>query len=49
MKASGHPAQDLKTELREKAAVRRLPGYYDKIKELIERVERLEASTHNNP
>ncbi len=47
--ASGHPAQDLKTELRERAAVRRLPGYYDKIKELIERVERLEASAHHNP
>jgi hypothetical protein len=39
----------MKTELRERAAVRRLPEYYDKIKELIERVERLEASAHHNP
>jgi UDP-3-O-[3-hydroxymyristoyl] glucosamine N-acyltransferase len=49
LKASGHPAQDIQTELRERAAVRRLPGYYDKIKEIIERVERLEASAHHNP
>lgn len=49
LKASGFPAQELQTELREKAAVRRLPEYYKKIKDLIERVERLEASAHHNP
>lgn len=48
LKANGFPAQDLKDDLREKAAVRRLPGLNDKIKELMERVERLEASAHHN-
>jgi UDP-3-O-[3-hydroxymyristoyl] glucosamine N-acyltransferase len=48
LKASGFPAQDLKTELRERAAVRRLPAYFEKVKELVERVERLEASAHHN-
>lgn len=47
MKASGFPAQDLKKELREKAALRRLPALDEKIKELIHRVERLEASAHH--
>jgi UDP-3-O-[3-hydroxymyristoyl] glucosamine N-acyltransferase len=44
LKAGGFPAQDLQTELRDKAAVRRLPDLRAKLKALIERVERLEAS-----
>ncbi len=48
LKASGFPAQDLKEDFRERAAVRRLPAYFDKVKELVERVERLEASAHHN-
>ena len=48
LKASGFPAHDLKEDFRERAAVRRLPAYFDKIKELVERVERLEASAHHN-
>lgn len=44
MQAGGFPAQDLRTELREKAAVRRLPALYERIKELTERIERLENS-----
>lgn len=46
--ASGFPAQDLKDDFRERAAVRRLPEYYAKIKELIQRVERLESSAHHS-
>lgn len=49
LKASGHPAQDLRDELREKAAVRRLPQFAETIKDLIKRVERLESATHHNP
>ena len=45
----GHPAQDLRVELRERAALRRLPDLLDRFKKLIERVERLEASAHHNP
>jgi UDP-3-O-[3-hydroxymyristoyl] glucosamine N-acyltransferase len=45
----GFPAQDIRVELRERAALRRLPELLDRIKGLIERVERLEASAHHNP
>ena len=45
----GNPAQDMQKELRERAALRRLPELLDRIKGLIERVERLEASAHHNP
>ncbi len=48
MKAAGFPAQDMKTELRDRAAVRRLPELFEKIKELTKRIEHLEASAHNN-
>jgi UDP-3-O-[3-hydroxymyristoyl] glucosamine N-acyltransferase len=48
LKANGFPAQDLKDDLRERAAIRRLPSYFDKVKELVERVERLETSAHHN-
>lgn len=45
----GYPAQDIRAELRERAALRRLPELLDRIKGLIKRVERLEASAHHNP
>jgi len=45
----GYPAQNIRVELRERAALRRLPALLDQIKELIERVQRLEASAHHNP
>ena len=48
MKASGFPAQDMKEDFRERAAVRRLQAHCDKVKELVERVERLETSAHDN-
>jgi UDP-3-O-[3-hydroxymyristoyl] glucosamine N-acyltransferase len=49
LKASGFPAQNQHKELRERASIRRLPGYYEKLAELVERIDRLEASAHNNP
>ena len=45
----GHPAQDLRVELREQAALRKLPDLLARFKKLIERVERLETSAHHNP
>lgn len=49
LKVSGHPAQDLQLELREKASLKRLAENHRKILDLIERVERLEATAHHNP
>jgi len=46
---SGFPARDQREELRERALVRRLPKLVEQLKELIHRVEQLEASTHHNP
>jgi len=46
---SGFPARDHREELRERALVRRLPKLVEQLKELIHRVEQLEASTHHNP
>ena len=47
MTVSGFTAQDHRRELRERAAVRRLPALAEQLKELIARVEQLEASTHH--
>jgi UDP-3-O-[3-hydroxymyristoyl] glucosamine N-acyltransferase len=49
LKAGGFPAQALQTEMREKATMRRLPALCDKIKDLLERVERLEAAAQHTP
>jgi UDP-3-O-[3-hydroxymyristoyl] glucosamine N-acyltransferase len=46
---SGFPARDHREELRERALVRRLPKLVEQLKDLIHRVEQLEASTHHNP
>ena len=46
---SGFPARDHREELRERALVRRLPKLAEQLKDLIHRVEQLEASTHHNP
>lgn len=46
---SGFPAQEHRKELRERAAVRRLPKLLEEIKALARRVEQLEASTHHRP
>jgi len=46
---SGFPARDHREELRERALVRRLPKLAEQLKELIHRVEQLEASTHHHP
>lgn len=45
---SGFPARDHREELRERALVRRLPKLVEQLKDLIHRVEQLEASTHHN-
>ena len=47
MTVSGFTAQDHRRELRERAAVRRLPALAEQLKELIARVEELEASAHH--
>jgi UDP-3-O-[3-hydroxymyristoyl] glucosamine N-acyltransferase len=49
LKAGGFPAQDLQAELRERATMRRLPALHDKIKDLLERVQRLEAAAQRSP
>lgn len=46
---SGFPARDHREELRERALVRRLPKLVEQLKEIIQRVEQLEASTHHHP
>lgn len=46
---SGFPARDHRVELRERALVRRLPKLVEQLKDLIHRVEQLEASTHHHP
>ncbi len=46
---SGFPAHDHREELRERALVRRLPKLVEQLKDLIHRVEQLEASTHHHP
>ncbi len=46
---SGFPARDHRDELRERALVRRLPKLVEQLKDLIHRVEQLEASTHHHP
>ncbi len=46
---SGFPARDHREELRERALVRRLPKLAGQLKDLIHRVEQLEASTHHHP
>jgi len=46
---SGFPARDHREELRERALVRRLPKLAEQFKDLIHRVEQLEASTHHHP
>ena len=46
---SGFPARDHREELRERALVRRLPKLAEQLKDLIHRVEQLEASTHHHP
>jgi len=46
---SGFPAQEHRKELRERAAVRRLPKLLEEIKQLARRVEQLEASAHHRP
>ncbi len=48
-RVGGHPARDLRVELRERAALRKLPDLLERFKRLIERVERLETSAHHNP
>ena len=47
MTVSGFTAQDHRRELRERAAVRRLPVLAGQLKDLIARVEQLEASAHH--
>jgi UDP-3-O-[3-hydroxymyristoyl] glucosamine N-acyltransferase len=49
MTVSGFPARDHREELRERALVRRLPKLAEQLKDLIHRVEQLEASTHHHP
>lgn len=44
---SGAPARQHRDELREQAAIRRLPGFAAQLKDLLARVERLETSTHH--
>ncbi|MBI4717835.1 MAG: UDP-3-O-(3-hydroxymyristoyl)glucosamine N-acyltransferase [Planctomycetes bacterium] len=44
---SGFPAQDHRAELRERAALRRLPELVDQVRKLMAQVERLEAATHH--
>ena len=46
---SGFPARDHREELRERALARRLPKLVEQLKNLIHRVEKLEASTHHHP
>jgi UDP-3-O-[3-hydroxymyristoyl] glucosamine N-acyltransferase len=46
---SGFPAREHREELRERALVRRLPKLVEQLKDLIHRVEQLEASTHHHP
>ncbi len=46
---SGFPARDHREELRERALVRLLPKLAEQLKDLIHRVEQLEASTHHHP
>jgi len=46
---SGFPARDHREELRGRALVRRLPKLVEQLKDLIHRVEQLEATTHHNP
>ncbi len=46
---SGEPARDHRQELRERALVRRLPKMVERMKDLLRRVEQLEASTHHRP
>ncbi len=45
----GYPAQDIRKEMKERAALRRLPELLDQVRALNERVKRLEASTHHLP
>lgn len=47
MTVSGYPAQDHRKELRERAMVRRLPRVVEQLRDLIERVERLESTAHD--
>lgn len=46
---SGFPAQEHRAELRERATIRRLPKLIEEFKQLVERVEQLEGSTHHRP
>lgn len=44
----GYPAQDIRRERRERAAVRKLPELLDQVQSLLARVEQLEAAAHDN-
>jgi len=46
---SGFPAQEHRKELRVQASLRRLPEVAAQLRELLARVERLEASKHDHP
>ena len=47
MTVSGFPAREHREELRERAWLRRVPALAEKVKSIIARVERLEASNHH--
>lgn len=47
MTVSGFPAREHREELRERARLRRVPALAEKVKDIIARVERLEASNHH--
>ena len=46
---SGWPARDHREELRDRAAVRRLPALAEQVKDLVARVKRLEAPADHQP
>ena len=46
---SGFPAQEHRAELRMQASLRKVPAIADKLKDLVARVKRLEASAHDKP
>ena len=45
---SGFPAQEHRRELRDRAALRRLPALAEQLKDLLARVDKLEASTDHH-
>ncbi|MEK6677522.1 MAG: UDP-3-O-(3-hydroxymyristoyl)glucosamine N-acyltransferase [Planctomycetota bacterium] len=46
---SGYPAQDHRKELKSTAALRRLPDFFEQLRDLQARVERIETSTDHRP